>query len=95
MYSLPDAKLPNTDLEQILTISIYIASGKKYKIPVGRRVDVYYGLAPDLKVIFEEERAGKYIKRVQVETKEQENMAVLGEIPDAIKARKGHASDRH
>ncbi|PSN59202.1 putative cell surface metalloreductase [Corynespora cassiicola Philippines] len=86
---LLNASLKSDTLDEgyILTISIYIASGKKYKIPVGRRVDVYYGLAPDLKVIFEEERAGKYIKRVQVETKEQENMAVLVSATFSIRGR--------
>ena len=63
---------------QILSISIYVAPGAKKTISLGRRVDVYYGSAPDLEQILEEERAGMYINRVQEETGERGNMAVLG-----------------
>ena len=63
---------------QILSISIYVAPGAKQTVSLGRRVDVYYGLAPDLEQILEDERAGTYIHRVQEETGERGDMAVLG-----------------
>ena len=63
---------------QILSISIYVAPGVKQTISLGRRVDVYYGLAPDLEQILEDERAGTYIRRVQEEAGERGDMAVLG-----------------
>jgi hypothetical protein len=40
---------------------------------------VYKGSA-DLERIFQEEAEGKYIKRVQEETAEREDMLVMGEI---------------
>ena len=40
---------------------------------------MYYGSAPDLKQILEEERAGKYINRVQEEIEKQGDMAILSE----------------
>ena len=40
---------------------------------------MYYGSAPDLKQILEEERAGKYINRVQVEIEKRGDMAILSE----------------
>jgi hypothetical protein len=41
---------------------------------------VYKGLA-DLETILQEEATGKYIKRVQEESGEREEMLVMGKIP--------------
>jgi hypothetical protein len=39
---------------------------------------VYYSLAPDLEQILEDKRVGTYIHRVQEETGERGDIAVLG-----------------
>jgi hypothetical protein len=49
-------------------------------VPFGKRAIVYQGLA-DLETIIQEEAAGKYIKRVQEESVEREEMLVMGKIP--------------
>ncbi|KAH8799661.1 cell surface metalloreductase [Xylogone sp. PMI_703] len=59
----------------ILSISIYIQSGKTDRVPFGRRAIVYSGTA-DLTTILREEAEGKYIKRVQEEAGEQGGMLV-------------------
>ena len=73
-------------LRWILSISIYVAAGAKLRVPLGKRVDVYYVATPDLKRILEEEQAGTYIKSVQEETGNPGNMAVLGKIPLSLSA---------
>jgi hypothetical protein len=66
-------------LGQILSISIYIQWGNQHEVPFGKRAIVYRGLA-DLETILQEEATGKYIKRVQEESMEREDMLVMGEI---------------
>jgi hypothetical protein len=77
-YNRRSKKIRCAKSKQILSISIYVASDVKRKVPLGQRVDLYYGSAPDLKQILEEERAGTYINRVQEETGMRGDMAVLG-----------------
>lgn len=48
-------------------------------MPFGKRAIVYRGLE-DLETILQEEATGKYIKRVQEESMEREDMLVMGEI---------------
>jgi hypothetical protein len=50
------------------------------RVPFGKRATVYKGSA-NLKMILQEERAGKYIKRVQEEAEKQGEMLVMGKIP--------------
>jgi hypothetical protein len=64
--------------KQILSISIYVASGTKRRVPLGQRVEIYYGSAPDWEKIFGEEWTGRYINKVQEETGKRGDMAVLG-----------------
>ena len=78
--------------KQILSISIYVASGAKRGVPLGQRVKIYYGSVPDLEKIFGEEWAGKYINRVQEETGKREDMAVLGKT-SAFPRCEVHAAD--
>ena len=49
-------------------------------MPFGKRAIVYEGLM-DLETILREEATGKYIKRVQEESGEREEMLVMGKIP--------------
>jgi hypothetical protein len=76
----PNISTLRTDLGQILSISIYIQWGNQHEVPFGKRAIVYQGLA-DLERIIHEEATGKYIKRVQEESVEREEMLVMGKIP--------------
>lgn len=49
-------------------------------MPFGRRAIAYSGLA-DVEAIFQEEAAGKHIKRVQEESGERGEMLVMGKLP--------------
>jgi hypothetical protein len=79
--SLEDAEATQrAKTKQILGISIYVASGEKRTVSVGKRVTYYYDTAPDFAAILHEERTGTYISRVQEESGRRSDMAVLGEI---------------
>ncbi|KAM7182724.1 ferric reductase [Rhypophila sp. PSN 637] len=64
---------------RILSILIYIESGIADQVPFGRRAVVYSG-PPNLEAIFQSERAGGNIKRVQKEEEKREDMLILGKI---------------
>ncbi|EHY57102.1 hypothetical protein HRR83_002602 [Exophiala dermatitidis] len=61
---------------KILSISIYIRWASQDRVPFGRRAIAYSGMA-DVEAIFQEEAAGKHIKRVQEESGERGEMLVM------------------
>jgi hypothetical protein len=69
--------------KQILSISIYIKTGRKEKVEFSKRAVLYNGY-PKLKDILQEESNGEHIKRVQNEGKKEESMLVLGKIYKAL-----------
>ncbi|KAF3031694.1 hypothetical protein E8E12_001720 [Didymella heteroderae] len=70
----------------ILSISIYIASSVRKETTSGRRVRLYWRPEPpDLQQIFEQERTGTHIHRVQDETEMRGDMAVLVSATGAIR----------
>jgi hypothetical protein len=64
---------------QILSISIYVASGVKSIESLGKRVTIHRNGIPSFETILQEERDGRYVNRVQEESWKQEDMAVLSE----------------
>jgi hypothetical protein len=72
------AEPQRTKAAQTLGISIYIRSGSRYEDERGKRALIYGGSEPSWENIIQEERRRKYIKRVQEEVNEPEDIAVLG-----------------
>jgi hypothetical protein len=79
MQSLLNDALVNETLDEGLSISVYIESGRVDRVPFGQRAIVDRGWA-DLELILQEEVAGKHIKRVQEETGKRGEMLVMGKI---------------
>jgi hypothetical protein len=72
------AEPQRTKAAQILGISIYIPHGSRYEDKLGRRAYIYSGSEPSWENIIQEERRRTYVKRVQKEVNEPEDIAVLG-----------------
>jgi hypothetical protein len=72
------AEPQRTKAAQVLSISIYILSGSGYEGKLGRRAHIYSGSKPSWENIIQEERRRTYMKRVQEEVSEPEDIAVLG-----------------
>jgi hypothetical protein len=81
MYVFPVWKLKTyrTEQQQILSISIYIASGVDSFSSLGKRVTIHHNGRPNYKTILAEERGGSNVNRVQEENWKQGDMAVLSE----------------
>ena len=66
-----------TNVQKILSISIYINFGASEHVSFGRRAKLFPG-RPDLKTILLEERAAKYIEKTKDEIYKRGEMLVMG-----------------
>jgi hypothetical protein len=65
---------------QILSISIYLESNDIPKFPFGKRATIYPGIA-SLSEIFLGEVLGKYIKKPEIKSTQEDVMALESEKP--------------
>jgi hypothetical protein len=81
IYVFPVWKLKRyrTEQQQILSISIHIASGVESFASLGKRVTIHRNGTLNFETILEEERSGSNVNRVQDESWRQGDMAVLSE----------------